>query len=277
MKKPTTRAAVIAGTSLLAATLLTGCAGEKHTYSGLEVSKLDKTIEALDASWSQHRANGIAATVEDSSRCFVQTSTDGVLADKALCGPVHYLGDDETVWESVGLQPGPDGKDKITLAGGNSFDKDKPNANTVLYRTDGKKASENTSLAEPDTKAAEAEKALWDVKSSSGSDAKSVNVITPDGTVHVSGLAISTASAVRQSPQGRRRPEIRDRTHLPALCRRPATCSARRNPPRHPWRSLPAARRTRSVSPRAEPSACPSPVMAPMSPWPWPTVTSSRP
>lgn len=193
MQKTITRAAVIAGSSLLAATLLTGCAGEKHTFSGLEVSKLDKTIESLDASWSQHRANGIAATVDDSSRCFVQTGTDGVLADKALCGPVRYLGDDETVWESVGLQPGPDGKDKVTLSAGSSFSKNKPNANTVLYRTDGKKAADNASLTEPDTKAAEAEKALWDVANgfTGSGDNKSVSVVTPDGTVTVSGLALS--------------------------------------------------------------------------------------
>ena len=188
MKNPITRAAVIAGTSLLAATLLTGCAGEKHTFNGLEVSKLDKAIETLDASWSQHRANSKAAAVEDGSRCFVQTGTDGVLANKALCGPVHYLGDDDTIWEGVTLEASPEGKDKVTIAGGRSFSKDKPNANTSLYRTDGKKPSENTNLAEPDTRAATVEQSIWsDIRPG---DTK-VTVKTPDGTFEISGARVT--------------------------------------------------------------------------------------
>lgn len=188
MKKILTRAAVITATSLAAAALLTGCAGEKHTFNGLEVSSLDKAIEALDASWSQHRANGKAATVDDSSHCFVQTGKDGVLADKALCGPVHYLGDDDTIWESVPLQPTPDGKDKVTLGSSTSFSKDQPNANTTLFRTDGKKAAENASLAEPDTKAATLEQAIWGNVKDGGT---TVTVRTPDGSFDISGAKVT--------------------------------------------------------------------------------------
>jgi outer membrane murein-binding lipoprotein Lpp len=190
MKKPLTRAAIIAGTSLLAATLLTGCAGEKHTFSGMEVSKLDKTIEALDASWSQHRTNAKAANIDEGSRCFVQTGTDGVLAEKAMCGPVRYLGDDEADWDSVALQASPEGKDKVTLTAGESFSKDKPNANTALYRTDGKASVDGANLTEPDTAAAEAEKAIWDVSTSKGGDT-STRVDTPDSIVTASGPSVT--------------------------------------------------------------------------------------
>jgi hypothetical protein len=185
-----TKAAVAAGTFLFASVLLTGCGGEKHTFSGVEVSQLDKSIESLDSAWAQHRANGIAATVVDDSRCFVQKGAEGVLGDTALCGPVHYLGQDQTTWDAVKLSGSPEGADKIILGSGTSFGTGQPGANTSLYRADGKKASDKTDLPEPDTKAATAEQAIWDSSSTSGSGS-GTQVVTPDGAIKVSSVKIS--------------------------------------------------------------------------------------
>jgi outer membrane murein-binding lipoprotein Lpp len=184
------RRAVTASTILVASVLLVGCAGDKHTFSGTEVSKLDKTIEALDNAWSQHRANGTAANVSDDSRCFVQKASDGVLADKALCGPVHYLGVDDTTWDSVNLSASPDDADKVTL-GGSSFQANAmPGANTTLYRSDGKKPSESTDLPEPDTKAAASEQAIWN-GSGGTTEGKGTVVKTPEVEISVSLTKVS--------------------------------------------------------------------------------------
>lgn len=187
------KAAATVGTVLLSAALLTGCAGEKHTFSGAEVAKLDKTIEGLDTKWAEHRANGIAATVSDESRCYVQTGAEGAVAEYALCGPVRYLGQDDTGWDSVPLAAAPEGANKMILAGGGSFSANaKPNANTSVYRTDGKKAPGNASLEEPDTKAADPAKALWDLTSTvSPGNSSAVEVKTPEGTFSITGAKIS--------------------------------------------------------------------------------------
>ncbi|MET4144131.1 hypothetical protein [Arthrobacter sp. UYCo732] len=186
---PTAKAAVAAGTFLLASVLLTGCGSEKHTFSGVEVSKLDKTIESLDAAWAEYRANGTAATVIDDSRCFVQKAPEGVLGDTALCGPVHYLGQDETTWDAVKLSGSPEGADKILLGSGKSFSTGQPGANTSLYRTDGKKASDKTDLPEPDTTSAPVTQAIWGT--GSGPSGTTVKVETPDGVLSVNGIRIS--------------------------------------------------------------------------------------
>lgn len=189
---PAAKAAATAGTFLLSAVLLTGCAGEKHTFNGAEVAKLDKTIEALDTKWAEHRANGVAATVSDDSRCFVQTGTEGVLAETAICGPVRYLGQDDTGWDSVPFAASPEGADKMVLSDGGGFSANaKPNANTSLYRTDGKKPVENPSLDEPDTEAAESAKALWDLTGTASTGSSAVEVKTPDGTLSITGARIS--------------------------------------------------------------------------------------
>jgi hypothetical protein len=186
---PTAKAAAAAGTFLLASVLLTGCGGEKHTFSGVEVSKLDKTIESLDSAWAEYRANGTAATVIDDSRCFVQKGAEGVLGDTALCGPVHYLGQDDTTWDAVKLSGSPEGADKILLGSGKSFSTGQPGANTSLFRTDGKKASDKTDVPEPDTSAAPVSQAIWG--SGSSTSGTTVKVETPDGVLAVNGIKIS--------------------------------------------------------------------------------------
>jgi hypothetical protein len=182
------RTAAAAGTVLMTAMLLTGCAGEKHTFAGKEVSDLGKTIEGLDASWKQHVTDGVKATVGDDSRCYIQRSTDGIIAEVALCGPVHYLGKDETTFDAVNLVPAPVDSDKVSLAGGSGFNSGKPNGNTTLYRTDGKKAPENSDLAEPEAEQAKSATAIWRGNSVRGD---SVIVKTPEGSLTVAGSKIS--------------------------------------------------------------------------------------
>lgn len=191
MFKPTIKGAALVGGALLSAGLLAGCAGQKLTYSGMEVASLDKGIEALDKVWAAQRANGTASNVDKESRCYAQISGE-VLAEKAICGPIHYLGQDAPVWESVAWQPSGEGKDKVQVSPSDSFSTDAPAANTQLYRTDGKKAPEKYELTEPDTKTASATQAIWGLQSvSSGQEDVTVDVVTPESTITVKNPKVS--------------------------------------------------------------------------------------
>jgi hypothetical protein len=186
-------AAVIGGT-MLAATILTGCAGgPKVTLDGSEVSNLDKAIESADNLWAQNRASGTASNVDKESRCYAQAS-NGVLAKQALCGPIHYLGSDDQVWETMDWQPAGDGKDKVQLTAGNSFSEGEKAPNAELFRPDGKKVPDGLQVPEPDTKSATATQAIWGSSSSSSSskdDKNTTLVQTPDATISVTHWKIS--------------------------------------------------------------------------------------
>lgn len=187
----TYKGAAIVGGALLSAVLLSGCGGPKLTYSGMELVKLDKGIEALDKVWAAERANGTASNVDKESRCYAQISGE-VLAEKAICGPIHYLGQDASVWESVKWQPSGEGKDKVQVSPTDGFSTDTPAANTQTYRTDGKKAPEHFELTEPDTKTAAATQALWGLQSvSSGKEDATVAVVTPESTITVKNPKVS--------------------------------------------------------------------------------------
>lgn len=191
MLKINYKGAAILGGALMSAVILSGCGGPKLTYSGMELANLDKGIEALDKVWAAERANGGASNVDKESRCYAQISGE-VLAEKAICGPIHYLGQDAPVWESVKWQPSGEGKDKVQVSPTDGFGSDTPAANTQLYRTDGKKAPEKFELTEPDAKTATATQAIWGVQSTgSGKEDASVAVVTPESTITVKNPKVS--------------------------------------------------------------------------------------
>lgn len=188
LKKSLKAGAAVIGGAVLATTLLTGCAGPKVTLNGSEVSNLDKALESADNLWAQKRASGTASNVDKDSRCYAQTS-DGVLANQAICGPIHYLGQDDQVWETMDWEPAGDGKDKVQLTAVSSFSTGTPAPNAALYRPDGKKSPDGLVVPEPDTKAADPAQAIW--SSNYSSNEKQTTVRTPDGTIDLSKLKIS--------------------------------------------------------------------------------------
>lgn len=191
LRKPFKAGAAVIGSTMLAATILTGCAGgPKVTLDGSEVSNLDKAIEQADNLWAQNRASGTASNIDKDSRCYAQAS-NGVLAKQAICGPIHYLGSDDQVWETMDWQPAGDGKDKVQLTAGNSFSKGEKAANAELVRPDGKKVPDGLVVPEPDTKAADPSQAIWGQTASVSDAEPKTSVVTPDGTMTLSKLKIT--------------------------------------------------------------------------------------
>lgn len=188
-KSPSARVAA-AGAAALASVLLAGCGGPAVTYNGMEVADLGKAIESADALWAQKRASGTASNVDKDSRCYSQTS-ENVLAEKAICGPIHYLGSDDQIWESMAWDFAGEGADKVQLIATDSFSKDEPAANATLHRPDGKKAHADLVVPEPDTKTADLAKAIWGVGLGNIKEGDSVDVETPEGTVVFKGMKVS--------------------------------------------------------------------------------------
>ncbi len=140
---------------------LTGCGGPPLVYNGQEISDAGASLDEIDAAWKQSVANGVKANVSDESRCYLQVSEDTV-AEAAVCGPIHYLGDDETTWDGAQWESVSDGKDKYSLKHLSIFSSDQQlQANTELYRPDDKKPPAEADLAEPDAPVAEKDKPFW--------------------------------------------------------------------------------------------------------------------
>ncbi|MBG0739030.1 hypothetical protein IV500_06395 [Paeniglutamicibacter antarcticus] len=192
LKKPIRAGAAIIGGVMLTATILTGCSSSpKITLDGSEVTGLDKAIAAADTSWAQQRAGAPKSNVDKDSRCYAQTTSDGVLVDKALCGPIHYLGADDQVWEEMDWKPSGDGTDKVQLSATDSFSSgSQPAANATLYRTDGKKAPDGLKVPEPDTKTSDAGQAIWGSQITPDTT-PGISVVTPDVSMTLNNLKIS--------------------------------------------------------------------------------------
>ncbi|WP_104103520.1 hypothetical protein [Arthrobacter sp. 08Y14] len=210
MKKKATSAAAAVFVSVIG---LTGCGGPQLVYNGQELSEVEKSMEEIDAAWKQSVANGVEATVSDDSRCYLQISEDTV-AEAAVCGPVHYLGDDETTWDGTQWESVADDKDKYSLRPGSIFAHGQQlQANTQLYRPDDKEPPAELDLDEPDAPVAEKDKPFWlpvgQAPDESGPATAKPGVLkSPVGTVSVVSTEMSErvgdASNRKQAPEGTR-------------------------------------------------------------------------
>lgn len=189
--KKTNRLPVLAGGAALAAVLLSGCGSEAATFEGRNVEDLDKTIESVDAMWAQNRAEGTKSNVDDESRCYAQV-TDLAMSEDIICGPIHYLGSDDQVWESVALSFMPDGDKKAVASVDGSFSTAKRAENTTLFRPDGKESPEDLVVPEPDTETAAPEQAIWESGAPQEYGTNTVAVRLPGGsTMNVIGWKVS--------------------------------------------------------------------------------------
>ncbi|WP_354179256.1 hypothetical protein [Arthrobacter sp. UYP6] len=119
------------------------------------------SLEEIDAAWKQALTNGVKANVADDSRCYLQVSGETV-AETAVCGPVHYLGDDDTTWDGAQWESAADGKDKYTLKHLSTFTPGQElQANTELYRPDNKEPPVDLTLNEPEAPVAEKDQPFW--------------------------------------------------------------------------------------------------------------------
>ncbi|MDQ0709817.1 hypothetical protein QFZ52_002469 [Arthrobacter woluwensis] len=196
------RRARSAGIAVVILTLsLTACSGKTLKFGGQEVEDLDKTITALDDSWKQSLTDGKKANTapDDGSRCYAQINGE-VLADEAICGPVHYLGSDDTTWDTVSLKQVLDNSsDKVRVEKDSGFTTGAKKANVELYRPDGKEPPSDLNVPEPEANTEEPGQAIWMKSSgpqapgdsSTGDSSKSVTIVTPDARLVVSSPKIS--------------------------------------------------------------------------------------
>ncbi|WAP50472.1 hypothetical protein OL239_10420 [Arthrobacter sp. ATA002] len=196
MQKKLTAAAIAGFVSVIG---VTGCGGPPLVYNGQELSSVGQSLEDIDAAWKQAVANGVKATVSDDSRCYLQIS-ENTVAGAAVCGPIHYLGDDETTWDGAQWEPVADGRDTYSLKPPGSFTPGQQlQANTELYRPDDKEPPADLALNEPDAPAAEKDTPFWlPVAQAPGvPEATAVTpgkpgiLKSPAGTVSVTGTEIS--------------------------------------------------------------------------------------
>ncbi|WP_104056299.1 MULTISPECIES: hypothetical protein [unclassified Arthrobacter] len=207
MKKKLTAASIAGLVSIIG---LTGCGGPQLIYQGQELSDVEKSLEEIDAAWKQAITDGVKANVSDDSRCYLQVSEDTV-AETAVCGPVHYLGDDETTWDGAQWEASADGN-KHTLKHLSIFTPGQElQANTELYRPDDKEPPAELALDEPDAPVAEKDTPFWLPVAQAPAEAESSTakpgiLKSPVGNVSVVSTAISErigdATNRQQAPEG---------------------------------------------------------------------------
>lgn len=207
MKRKLTTGTALA---LVALATLTGCSKKDLKYHGQTVEKPDETISSLETAWRQEVSDTKKVNVDENSRCYFQTSGDEV-NEAAICGPVHFLGDNDQTWLATTLQGSQAGLGtKLAPEEGATFEKADRLPNTELYRPDGQKPKDDLNVPEPAVQNAKAGEVVEVPASESGKPADSSNtgrLQTPDGASYqVYGVSqqsrVGDAEHRRQAPDG---------------------------------------------------------------------------
>ncbi|MDN5804000.1 MAG: hypothetical protein L0H26_05340, partial [Microlunatus sp.] len=155
------------GAALTAAVLgcaLAGCSssGPDWRFQGLKLEKVDESLQAIDAAWKSSVTSGqVKANLPDTARCYYQVVQDKDVTEETLCGPVRFMGDAATSWQShpltvtatdaevgyLALDLGKSGKASFTPGA-------TANPNAQPTRPDGAKADLAVKLDEPPAPAA---------------------------------------------------------------------------------------------------------------------------
>lgn len=190
MKKTTAGKAAIAGSSAIAALLLSSCGGPALTMDGSEV-KVDKSfVSGLETAWETHRQTQPASNTGDDAGCFVGAA-NGEMTGLAFCGPVHYLGDDETRWDEIRVDVvSTDGDAAIEQRG--TFTAGSLDQDSELVRHDDRTAPREQDVPEPEAPNTAKPLTVFATEEVLPADTDPLVVALPEGTMSV------TAAAVRE-------------------------------------------------------------------------------
>ena len=147
MNMTSTGRAAVAGSSALAALLLTSCGAPALTAGEDEIKISKEIITSLESEWDVHRASQPASNTDGDSGCYIG-GVDGALSGTAFCGPVRYLGQDLTNWDEIQVDA-TDREGKPSLASRGPFKAVDLQESTDLIRHDGQDAARDAQVQEP--------------------------------------------------------------------------------------------------------------------------------
>ena len=171
----------------LAVLSLTACSAEKFTFNGSEVKETDKSLQRIDDQWRSTVTQGAPVNVHDDARCFFQTA-ESAIAPQAICGPVHFLGDDESTWMSTALSfQGTSLVADGEFSSGASF-----SPGTSTFGLKNSKPADGTELSEPPATRAVSLGEILDVTSPGLQTREEGTLLrTPDLALSVNGVDLS--------------------------------------------------------------------------------------
>lgn len=202
MKKSPGGRAAIAGSSAIAALLLTSCGAPALTMGDAEVKVGKAFISDLESAWGTHREAQPASNTGPDAGCFVE-AVNGEMTGAAFCGPVRYLGQDKTGWDEIRVDVvDTDGKPKPEPRG--TFVAASLKQDTELVRHDDRGAERDREVPEPDAPNTAEPLTVFSTDETLPADEEALAVELPQGLLSV------TAAATRERAGG-----AADRTAAP--------------------------------------------------------------
>lgn len=207
-------AAVLIAATLPALAATSACSsGPSYTFQGQPVVDTDQALTGIEAQWrTSLSADTRKANAPDTSHCFWQVGVGNVINPAAICGPIHFLGDDKSTWQTTKLVsiPAEGDTSKGTLASERGrFNDSEPLPNSALVGLGGAPGNAAATAAAPPLPVATPGEVIPNAQTTAQPVASDVEIIssdtTRDWTIAVDQPVTATTGAdAKKAPSGGR-------------------------------------------------------------------------
>lgn len=192
----------MAGSAAITALVLSSCGAPALTLGEAEVKVSKAFISDLESAWDAHRETQPASNLGADAGCFVG-AVNGEMTGAAFCGPVRYLGEDETGWDEI-LVDVVDNDGKAEPEPRGTYTVGPLEQDMELVRHDNRSPVRDLEVSEPDAPNTARPLVVFSTDENLPTDPKELAVELPQGLLNV------TAASTRERAGG-----ATDRTAAP--------------------------------------------------------------
>lgn len=151
---------ILAAGAVVTALCVTGCSGpiEKLTYQGTPVEDAADSLATMTERWrSLMTSEDVEVSIPEDAQCYLQVAEEEMVGEELLCGPLAFMGAEETQWTvaPLGTMQTKDGGVRLVLEEDTLFDFGTANPNAVPLDAEGEEADLDQEVQAPSAPLAE--------------------------------------------------------------------------------------------------------------------------
>lgn len=196
-----------AAAAAVTALLLTGCGGptSSWTFQGKPVEDAEETLTAITERWRSLMAGeDVEVNIPETAQCYLQVADDELVGEEVLCGPLAFMGAEETQWVLAELSANQtaDKGVRLRLDDETRFDFGTANPNSVPLDASGEPADLAQQVEPPTAPPAEVDAVIPLQQSDLESAGEPYELVTPDATYTIRSAGVLSQVGDPTAPTG---------------------------------------------------------------------------
>lgn len=192
---------------LAAVLVLGGCSGPTSSwrFQGKSLHEVEESLATMTETWRSDMTSGeVEVTIPEDAACYLQVADDELVGEDVLCGPLAFMGAEETQWVAAPLSAmtQKDGSVRLVLEEVPGWDFGTPNPNAVPTAADGSPADLDQEVEPPAAPPAEVGEVIPLEPADLEAASAPYDLVTVDATYTITTLGVLSQVGPVTSPVG---------------------------------------------------------------------------